>query len=130
MQVDYNNYVDTAEKVILSLKDRKDRRGRDIPIVTTSKIRNLLAMTADIYNEVMNQKEDKLSDEICSRIDYLRVRVMYEAGRESSVKDLVNEAGIVEQLKKINGSKKNFILFNRYMEALVAFRKYYVKNDD
>lgn len=130
MQVNEHNYVDTAEKVILKLNEKKDQRGRSIPVVTTSKLRNLLAMSADIYNEVMNQKEDSLSEEICSRIEYLRVRFMYEAGRENSVKDLVNEAGIIEQLKKINGSKKNYILFSRYMEALVAFRKYYVKNDD
>lgn len=130
MQVNEQNYVDMAEKVILSLKGKKDPKGRDIPVVTTSKLRNLLAMAADIYNEVMNHKEDRLSEEVCSRIEYLRVRFLYEAGRDNAVKDLVNEAGIIELLKKINGSKKNYILFNRYMEALVAFRKYYVKNDD
>ena len=55
MQVNEQNYVDEAEKVIKSLMGKKDQRGRDIPIVTTSKLRNLLAMSADIYNEVINQ---------------------------------------------------------------------------
>ncbi len=130
MQVNEQNYVDEAEKVIKSLMGKKDQRGRDIPIVTTSKLRNLLAMSADIYNEVINQKEDTLSEDICSRIEYLRVRVLYEAGREAAVRNLVNEAGIIEILKNAGVSKKNYILFSRYMEALVAFRKYYVEKDD
>lgn len=130
MQINEQNYVDEAEKVILALKNKKDQRGKSIPVVTTSKLRNLLAMSADIYNEVLNQEGDKLNENICARIEYLRVRFLYEAGREPSVKNLVNEAQIMDLMKRVNASKKNFILFNRYMEALVAFRKFHVTNDD
>lgn len=130
MQINEQNYVDEAEKVIKQLKDKKDRNGRTVQMVTTSKLRNLLAMTADIYNVVMNEKDDKLSEDICSRIEYLRVRFMYEAGREPSVRNLVDESGIVEVLKGVNGSKKKYIIFNRYMEALVAFHKYYGGRDN
>ena len=102
--------------------------------MTTSKIRNLLSMTADIYNEVINQNEDKLSPNINSRIEYLRVRFLYEVGRDDGkdkvVKNFVEKAKLIEFLKDIKGSKKNFILFNRYMEALVAFRKYYINDRD
>jgi CRISPR-associated protein Csm2 len=130
MKINDQNYVDEAEKVILKLKDLKDKKGKTIPLVTTSKLRNLLAMTADIYNEVMNSKDDKLSEEICSRIEYLRIRFLYESGREQAVKSLVEQAGILQILKEIGNSKKNYILFNRYMEALVAFHKYYGGKDN
>lgn len=130
MQVNEQNYVDVAESVIKSLKDKKDSRGRTIPIVTTSKLRNLLAMSMDIYNEMLNQTEDKLNKDICARIEYLRVRFLYEAGRERAVRNLVETAEVIELLKRVNASKKNYILFNRYMEALVAFRKYLVEYDD
>lgn len=125
MRVNEQNYVDEAERAILSLKEMKDRNGRSIQMVTTSKLRNLLAMSADIYNVVLNHTEEKLPEEICSRIEYLRVRFLYEAGREPSVKNMVEQADIITMLKNIKGSKKNYILFNRYMEALVAFHKYY-----
>ena len=125
MKLNEQNYVDVAEKAILDLKNMKDKNGRDIPMVTTSKLRNLLAMTADIYNIILNQTEDKLPEEICSRIEYLRVRFLYEAGREKAVKNMLEKAGVIELLKGIKASKKNFVLFNRYMEALVAFHKYY-----
>lgn len=133
VQVNEQNYVDEAERVIKCLKDKKDQKGRSVPVVTTSKLRGLLAMAADIYNEVINQpgaSGDQLSEDIRARIEYLRVRFLYEAGRESSVKDLVNESNLIDVLKRINGSKKNYIVFNRYMEALVAFRKYYVGSND
>lgn len=124
MRVNEQNYVEEAEQAIIRLKDMKDRNGRTIPMVTTSKLRNLLAMTADIYNIIVGQNDDKLNEDICSRIEYLRVRFLYEAGREPAVKNLVEQAGIIEVLKNVKGSRKNYILFNRYMEALVAFHKY------
>lgn len=125
MKLNEQNYVDVAEKAILDLKNMKDKNGREIPMVTTSKLRNLLAMTADIYNIILNQKEDKLPDDICSRIEYLRVRFLYEAGHERAVKSMLEKASVMELMKGIRGSKRNYILFNRYMEALVAFHKYY-----
>ena len=130
--INETNYVDKAEKAIRSLRDKAEqqRRGRgELKIVTTSKIRNLLAMTADIYNQVMICQNDKLNDDLKGRIEYLRVRFMYECGREELVKNFVEEADILPILKEINGSKKNYILFSRYMEALIAFHKYYGGKD-
>lgn len=130
MRMNEQNYVDTAEQVIIKLKDKKDRNGRTVPMVTTSKLRNLLAMAADIYNVIINRQEETLDGEIRSRIEYLRVRFLYEAGREPAVKDLVEEAGVMEVLKGINGSRKQYLLFHRYMEALVAFHRYYGGRDN
>ena len=44
-----DNYVDQAQSVILSLQKKTDKRGKPIQLVTTSKLRNLLAMSADIW---------------------------------------------------------------------------------
>ena len=128
MRINENNYVDKAEEAIIELvKDAKERYGvryRD-KLVTTSKIRNLLAMTADIYNQVLTYTSEKLDDEICGRIEYLRIRFIYECGREPKVKAFVKQAEILEILKEIRQSKKNYLLFSKYMEALIAFHKYY-----
>lgn len=121
MRLDEENYVETAKKAIKQLCEKP---------VTTSKIRNLLAMTTDIYNDVINTSEEKLSLELVGRINYLHIRFIYEAGRDEKVKELVNTAHIIEHLNEVNGSRKQYILFSRYMEALVAFRKFYGKNDN
>lgn len=124
------NYVDNAEAAITRLSKKVNKQGIEIPMVTTSKIRNLLSMAADIYNQALDCKEDVLPDDITSRIDYLRVRFMYEAGREQGVKSLIKEADLLNIMKEIKGNKNNYILFYHYMEALVAFKRYMNKNDD
>ena len=118
------NYVEIAEEVIEKLNQKKDKRGRTVDMVTTSKIRNLLAMAADIYNQVIDCNDDELPEEISARIEYLRMRFVYEAGREEGVKNLVTEAGLLNIMKKVSTSKKKYILFYNYMEALVAFKRY------
>ncbi len=128
VNVNEQNYVDEAEKAIKILRSI-EYEDKKTPKLTTTKLRSLLAMTADIYNIILNQNEDILSEEICSRIEYLRVRFLYEAGREKAVKRLLDNAGILELMKGIKGSKKKFVLFNRYIEALVAFHRYYGGRD-
>lgn len=123
MVLDEKTYVEKAEKVIKILLHTKDDKGRIIKLVTTSKLRNILAMTADIYNEVLGMDEN-LPNEIISRIDYLRVRCVYEAGRDISVKAFIEKANILVALKEIKGSRARYILFQRYIEALVAFHKF------
>lgn len=130
MRINEKNYVDNEEAAITRLSKKVNKQGIEIPMVTTSKIRNLLSMAADIYNQALDCKEDVLPDDITSRIDYLRVRFMYEAGREQGVKSLIKEADLLNIMKEIKGNKNNYILFYHYMEALVAFKRYMNKNDD
>ena len=130
MQIDDTNYVDKAEKAIKELSSKTSKKGKPIPIVTTSKIRNLLAMVSDIYNDVNNNKDEKLSNDIVGRIGYMKLRFYYEAGRENSVKSLLETAKVFDIIGEIGNSRSNYILFSRYMEALVAFRKYYGGKDE
>ncbi len=122
------DYSKTAEKVIKTLIEKYGERK----ILTTSKIRNILAMTADIYNDVNDPSEMKggiLSENIQARIRYLKIRIIYESGRENDVKNFVKESCIVDIINSIGDKKANYIRFSRYMEALVAYRKYLVSYD-
>ena len=130
MRLTEENYVELAEKVMGDICDERDKKDRKVPPVTTSKIRNLLAMTADIYNEVIGSQDDKLSNEIRGKINYLKIRFVYEAGREPKVKTLVKKADIIQHIEDIKDSRTQFILFSRYMEALVAYRKYLDDHDE
>ena len=121
MKLTEDNYTELAEKVIVKLSQEKRPNGKPVQMVTTSKIRNLLAMTADIYNDVVNSQDEKLSTDIVGRIKYMKIRFVYE---------LVEQAGLLEHLDDIGNSRKQYILFSRYMEALVAYRKFYGGKDD
>lgn len=129
MKLTEENYVEIAEQVIKKLYEEKNKKDQAIEVVTTSKIRNLLSMTANIYNDVVNTKSEHLSNEIIGRINYLKLRFVYEAGREPKVKHLVETAQILQCLDAIKGSRSQYILFSRYMEALVAYRKFYGKDE-
>lgn len=130
MLINENNYVEEAEKVIKLLSEKKDQKGRPVSMVTTSKIRNLLAMVSDTYNDALNLKGDKLSEELIGQINYMKIRFYYEAGREPKVKELLEKAKVFDIMKQIGNSRENYILFSRYMEALVAFRKFYGGKDE
>ena len=118
------NYVDKAEKVIDTICKR-DRR-----IVTTSKLRNILSMISDIYNDARHLQGDKLDEDMMGRVQYLKMRVAYEAGRESTVDTLVKEAGLFDAIDEIGNSRDQLMTFCHYMEALVAYRKYLVHDRD
>ena len=126
MKLTEENYVKTAENVIKKFIQEIEQKKSRIGLVTTSKIRNLLAMTAEIYNDVINSTDERLSQEVIGRINYLKV----EAGREPSVKNFVVGAELLDCLDDIKGSRKQFLLFSRYMEALVAYRKFYGQKDE
>lgn len=130
MLINENNYVEEAEKVIKLLCEKKNSKEKNNTMVTTSKIRNLLAMVSDIYNAALNLRGDKLSEELVGQINYMKIRFYYEAGREPKVKELLEKAKVFDIMKQIGNSRENYILFNRYMEALVAFRKFYGGRDE
>ena len=117
------NYVGKAESVITALIGRKD-------LLTTSKIRKLLAILSEIYTDARHDGKKELSDEIKSRIQYFKMRFVYEAGREKTVKAFWEAAQIEKQIDKIGNSKKELILFCHYMEALVAYRKFLGGKDE
>lgn len=112
------DYVDEAEKVIQSLDPRR--------AITTSKLRNLLSLVSDIYN-VENLRDDShLLSESKTALTMLRIRVVYEAGREQKVKDFVQAAKLLEYIKGIGNDRVKLIDFAHYMEALVAYHRYLI----
>lgn len=117
-----SDYVNRAEKVILELQKQEGKNYRNF---TTSKIRNILSMVNEIYNEVMSDNNEKLSDRIQDKIMHLKVRLIYECGRERIVKKFYNEAGLDEIISNIGDSREKFVSFVRYMEALVAYHLYH-----
>lgn len=117
-----NNYVDKAEQVIKSLN--RNKRDSKLFVLTTSKIRNLLNLTSTLFDESKVREYKDLADKIA----YLRVQFVYQSGRETSVKDLVRKAEILDILKEIN-NKESLQRFCRYMEALVAYFRFYGGKD-
>lgn len=120
--------LDKVENTIKELKTKKNQRGKPIGLLTVSQIRNLLAMSADILNEVLEYPEENLSEELLDRVSYLTVRFYYEAGRDEKMKSFIETAKLLPFLKGIK-TRKQYIQYYQYMEALVAFHKYHGGKD-
>lgn len=122
-----DDYTAQADQVIQKLKGSLRRNYQKF---TTSKIRNILAMVSEIYNDVVAGQDEVLSPELQRRIEYLKVRLVYECGREPDVvKPFVTEAGLLDLLNNIGDRREHFEKFSRYMEALVAYHRFYGGHD-
>ena len=112
------DYVDEAERIMRSLMSQPKK-------VTTSKIRNLLSLVTDIYNTENIRTEEKLLPESIVKLNLMQVRVAYECGRDDTVKRFVARTNLLEYLKGISTDRADLIRFAHYMEALVAFHRYF-----
>lgn len=117
------NYVDVADEVMQDI-------CQSYEYVSTSQIRKLLTIITDIYNDVKKQRDEKLDADMQARIQYFKLHTVYAAGRQKTVKDFVKRAELIEQINHIGDSKERLILFYRYIEALVAYRKFYGEKDN
>ena len=120
-----DTYVNEAEAVIQEMKQTNFRESRDT--LTMSQLRNLSSLTSNIYDEVQNNDVSQVSDKLA----YLRVQFVYQSGRNAAIKKLVELADILGILKTIQAKndRSTIIRFCRYMEALVAYFKYYSGQD-
>ena len=121
------NYVDEAERIMRALISSGTT-------VTTSKIRNLLSLVTDIYNDESIRTEDKLKPDSVVKLNLMRVRVAYEYGRDNGesvgkdkvypMREFITQAHLREYLKGISTDRADLIRFAHYLEALVAFHRY------
>lgn len=120
-----SDYVKQAERCIQALsKDQRDRF-----FLTTSQLRNLMSLTAQIYDEAQYQTSEKIDKQLMDKVQYLRVRFVYQAGRERPVRELVDKGMLLVALSEIGDSREKLLQFCRYMEALVAYKKYHDRDD-
>lgn len=129
------NIVDKAELAIKSIrKPNKKNHDKLVIELKTNQIRkiltavNILKNKVDIY-KIAKPQAKKLDEELQMEIEFLRVNIAYqigrEKGRENLVREFVEKADLLNMVKDIDGDIKAFENFCRYIEALVAFHKFY-----
>lgn len=124
------DYVDAADAVMQQLA-KVDSKNKKLTFdLTTSKLRNILTLVSDIYNTENRRREDAISSESAAKLQMLRIRVLYEAGREQSVKKFVETSKLLAYIKGIDKNRENMLRFCHYMEALVAYHRFYGGDPD
>ncbi len=115
------NYADCAEKLVKAYMDKTEARDR----VTTSKLRGIYAYVTNVYTRVNDEADFQRNK---GDIQYLKVRMAYEAGREGSVKAFL-DATSLRGLLNVVTTYEQFMLFCRYAESLVAYFKFFGGKD-
>ncbi len=118
------NAKDIVENKIQKKKVR-DNKGNiyEIPKITTSQLRKFLSAVNSVANKVLIYAKDELDTELINEIQYLRVKLAYQAGRYPEVKDLAIQAKLDTEINNIK-TKKDFINFARFIEAIIAYHKF------
>lgn len=121
-KLDKKTYVAEAEKVILSM-DRDKKNSGKISL-SVNQIRNVLSLVNELYDMVRTNTEKILSDDVQSHVQYVKMKLVYMAGREKTVKELMNKSKLLDYMDSIGNSRDELILVCHYAEALVAYHKY------
>lgn len=129
--------VEEAEKAIKSLRKLRPTRkdpNRLVIELTTSQIRKFLTAVNSLKNKIDVYKinhlnEDVLSDDLVMEVKFLRVNILYQAKKNDNVKEFIAKARIEKHINEIGDSIAKFNEFYKYVEALVAFHKYYGGRD-
>ena len=121
-KLDKKTYVDLAEKVIAELP--RDNRDANKIQLSTNQIRNVLSLINELYDMVRTDTEKMLSDDVQSHIQYVKMKIIYAAGRDNAVKTFLEKSLLISYLNGIGDSRDDLILVCHYMEALVAYHRF------
>lgn len=134
-----------AEAVIKDINDKNEE-------ATANQIRNFLTGMVSIRNQLESNKtgqeergqtanRESLNNDIVQKLDSLKMRLVYQAARNNgNLKNLMKKANLVylidtiikENAEDASGQNtadkdiaKDFYLLANYVEALIAYHKYY-----
>ncbi|HEC2152293.1 type III-A CRISPR-associated protein Csm2 [Staphylococcus delphini] len=99
--------------------------------LTSSKLRSLMEQVNRLYTILFNTNSELLSDDFLDELEYLKVKFYYEAAREKSVNIFLKKTFMMEIIDEAikKKSKQYFLNYCKYFEALVAYAKFYQRED-
>lgn len=118
------NYANTAERLMRGFMEDYSSKP-DKEKLSTSKLRGIYAMVMNVYTRANSPQEYQACK---SDIQYLRVRMAYEAGREPVVRSFLLKTRLMDVLGKVE-TYDQFMLYCRYAESLVAYFKFFGGKD-
>ena len=112
------NFARVADGIMLR---EKDSSNGFFKYLTTTKLRRIYGLIMNLYAQT-NVPEDFAEHR--GDLQYLKVKMAYEAGRERAVKDFLAATNLMAAIDSVSDYDK-FMLYCRYAESLVAYFKFY-----
>jgi CRISPR-associated protein Csm2 len=116
------SYVDDALKSFAYFDDPRYKNKK----ITSSKLRSIYSMLCDIIKDEKDTDSSCISDKCSAALRLLKVRIIYDMGRDESVKIFIENTNLIAYLVYVEKNKQSddFKLYCKYFEALVAFHRY------
>lgn len=130
--------VDKAEEAIKTICKIESDDGKTFydssKLLSTTQIRKFLAAVNKISEEfnvylIETPNAKTLSEKLQAEIKFLKVKLAYQIGRDKKVRAFAEAADLIKEIDKIKNSIEEYKKFARYIEALVAFHKFYGGKD-
>ena len=118
-----------AEKIILGLKN--DRLLGGTNGLTTNQIRKFLTAVTTLTNKITlyrHQQEQtrELSEDLAKEVRFLKVKLAYQVARgNKGVKRFAEDTQLKEYIDTVGTDLKEYMAFAQFIEALVAYHKFY-----
>lgn len=127
-RIDEGSYAKVADVVMKNLSGiSAQKNGRDsFGGLTTTKLRSMYSLITNVYTRV-NSPDD--FEKCRSDIQYLKVKMAYESGRQDPVKVFLEASRLMAIVDGVR-SYEQFKLYCRYAESLVAYFKFYGGKDN
>ena len=109
-----SDFADKAQEVMKN-------REKDFRELTTTKLRNIYSQVINVSTKVNNESEFQAH---IADIQYLKVKMAYESGRERSVEQFLGKTQLMALLDNVK-TYEQFTLYCKYAESLVAYFKFY-----
>lgn len=141
-----NDKVELARSVMEALAQRKDGDGKP-DMITTSQVRKFLTAVNTVTGKIEQYQnehggEKTISQELAAQVKFLKVKLAYQIGRADKkskdirkasdyekINDFEKKADLMGAIDSIGVDAEKYREFARYIEALVAFHKYYGGKD-
>ncbi len=122
-EIRFDDDVQAAEE--LFIWDKEKNGNKIIKGITTTKLRNVLSIAQELHNSVLLSSGIELSAEQFRNLRRMKVRLIYECGRDGGMKNFVDKARLINRLDEVGKDKKKYIDYCHYLEALVAYHLFY-----
>ena len=125
-ELDETNYASFAEEIFRNAKNNVQKNHNCwFGKLTTTKLRSIYSLIMNVYTRI-NEPSD--FEKYQSDIQYLKVKMAYESGRDKTVKQFIDSTYLMEAVSQIK-TYEQFLLYCRYAESLVAYFKFFGGKD-
>lgn len=119
--IPYEKNMDKLKHAEEIMKNMKNERNP----LTTNQMRIILSLFIKVRNELeKNITNNELTQDEIYQIKYIKIKLIYQAARMGN-KDFIKNSYLEKMIDDVE-NRQDFYKLVDYVEALVAFQKYYV----